>query len=160
MDEDEDEAESPLCEQNLMKQTNWKFIKYVIHHKHSMTPEQLKQKPFKEIIKIGHEKLDTEEGESNEEEEEFTTLSEMSEQDSEPDTTADNTEASQPTQMFQTHNVLDNIMDDEDDSIHDEHESSEEEHVTEIETHEDNRKQNNKQDHKLQTINFEVKVEN
>ena len=50
---------------NWMKQTNWKFIKYVIHHKHSMTPEQLKKKPFKEIIKIGHEQLDTEEGESN-----------------------------------------------------------------------------------------------
>ena len=45
-----------------MKQTNWKFIKYVIHHKHSMTPEQLKQRPFDEIIKIGHEKLDTENG--------------------------------------------------------------------------------------------------
>ena len=29
-----------------------------------MTPEQLKQKPFEEIIKIGHEKPDTNEGES------------------------------------------------------------------------------------------------
>ena len=55
MDESEDENENPLSQENWMKQTNWKFIKYVIHHKHSMTPEQLKQKPFKEIIKIGHD---------------------------------------------------------------------------------------------------------
>ena len=65
---DEDEDESPLNHENWMKPTNWKFIKYVIHHKHSMTPGQLKQKPFKEIFKKQHEKLDTEEGESNEEE--------------------------------------------------------------------------------------------
>ena len=70
-----------------MKQTNWKFIEYVIHHKHSMTPEQLKKKPFEEIIKIGHEKLDTKEGESNTAEEESTTSSEILEQGSESDTT-------------------------------------------------------------------------
>ena len=75
MDENEDENENPLSEENWMKLTNWKFIEYVIHHKHSMTPEQLKQKPLEEIIKIQHEKLDTEEGESNEKEEETTTPS-------------------------------------------------------------------------------------
>ena len=89
MDENEDESENPLSEENWMKQTNWKFTMYVIHHKHSMTPEQLKQKPFKEIFKIQHEKLDTEEGESNEEENEFTTSSEKSEQDSESDTSTE-----------------------------------------------------------------------
>ena len=94
MEENEDEAEHPCSEQNWMKQTSWKFIKYVIHHKHSMTPEQLKRKPFEEIIMIGHEQLDTEEGESNGEEEESTTSSDMSEQDSESDTAADDTEAS------------------------------------------------------------------
>ena len=36
-----------LSHENWMKQTNWKFIKSVICHKHSMTPEQLKQKHFK-----------------------------------------------------------------------------------------------------------------
>ena len=77
MDENEHEDENPLHEQNWMKQTNWKFIKYVIHHKHSMTPEQLKQKPFKEIFKIQHENLDAEEGESNEEDNESTTSSEI-----------------------------------------------------------------------------------
>ena len=40
------DAENPLSEQNWMNQTNWKVIKYVIHNKHSMTPEQLKKKPF------------------------------------------------------------------------------------------------------------------
>ena len=75
LDESEDENENPLKQQNWMKQTNWKFIKFVIHHKHLLTPEQLKQKPFEEIIKIGHKQLDTEKGESNsnEDEEEFTT---------------------------------------------------------------------------------------
>ena len=47
-----DGNENPLSHENWMKQTNWKFIEYVIHHKHSMTPEQLKKKPFKQIIKI------------------------------------------------------------------------------------------------------------
>ena len=49
MDESEHENENPLYYENWMKQTNWKFIVYVIHHKHSMTPDQLKQKPFQEF---------------------------------------------------------------------------------------------------------------
>ena len=74
------------------KQTNWKFIKNVIHHKHSRTPEQLKQKPFEEIIKKQHERLDTDERESNEEEEESTTSSEKSEKDSESVSSAESEE--------------------------------------------------------------------
>ena len=62
IDQNENEAENPLSEQNWMKQTHWKFIKHVVHHRHSMTPEQLKQKPFEEIFKKQHEKFDTEEG--------------------------------------------------------------------------------------------------
>ena len=55
-------------------------MKYVVHHKHSMTPEQLKNKPFKPIIKIKqYEKLDTEEGESIKYEEESTTSTQISE---------------------------------------------------------------------------------
>ena len=42
-----------------------------------MTPEQLKRKPFERIIKTGHENLDTEEGESNQDEEESTTSSDV-----------------------------------------------------------------------------------
>ena len=52
MDENEDEDENPLSHEYWMKQTKWKFIKYVIHHKHSMTPEQLKQKPFEEVLRF------------------------------------------------------------------------------------------------------------
>ena len=57
MVESEDEAQNPLSEENWMKQNNCKFIKYVIHHRHPITPEQLKQKPFEEIFKNQHEKL-------------------------------------------------------------------------------------------------------
>ena len=56
MDESEDEAQNPLSEVNWMKQNKCKFIKYVIHNRHPMTPEQLKQKPFEEIFKNQHEK--------------------------------------------------------------------------------------------------------
>ena len=57
MDETDDQHENPLSEENWMKQNNWKFIKYVIHHRHPMNPEQLKHKPFEEIFKNQHEKL-------------------------------------------------------------------------------------------------------
>ena len=67
MDQTEDEDENPLSYENWMKQYNWKLIKFLIHHKHSMTPEQLKQNPFEEIFKNQQEKVDTEIGESNEE---------------------------------------------------------------------------------------------
>ena len=69
IDQNENKAENPLSEKNWVKQRNWKFIKYVIHRKHSMSPEQLKKKHFKESFKKQHENLDTEEGESNEEKE-------------------------------------------------------------------------------------------
>ena len=57
MDETEDEDKNPLSYENWMKQNNWKFIKYVIHHRHPMTPEQLKQKAFEEISRINMKKL-------------------------------------------------------------------------------------------------------
>ena len=41
MDQSEDEDENSLSHQSWMKQTNWTFIKHVIHHRHSMTPERL-----------------------------------------------------------------------------------------------------------------------
>ena len=73
MDESEDEAQNPLSEENWMKQNNYKIIKCVIHHRHSMTPEQLKQKLFEEIFKTQHEIVDTDEGESTKVQEEFAT---------------------------------------------------------------------------------------
>ena len=45
MDESEDEAQNPLSEEYWMKQNNCKVIKYIIHHRHPMNSEQLKQKP-------------------------------------------------------------------------------------------------------------------
>ena len=41
MDESEIEAQNPRSEENWMKKNNCKFIKYVIHHRHPMTTEQL-----------------------------------------------------------------------------------------------------------------------
>ena len=89
MDESENEFENPRSEENLMKQTNLNFIKYVICHKHSLTPEQLQRKPFMEIIKIGQEKLDTEEGGSNTDEEESTTSTQISKESVKYDTSTE-----------------------------------------------------------------------
>ena len=147
MDENEDEAQNPLSEENWIKQNNCKFMKYVIHHRHPMTPEQLKQKPFEKIFKNQHEKVDTEEGESNEEEEEFTTSEEMTEdeysifshmsnQNSESDISVDET---QHKENSYTPETLENntTMHDIDDLIHDENNTSEDENIIEIETIED-----------------------
>ena len=148
MDENEDEAQSPLSEENWMKQNNCKFMKYVIHHRHPMTPEQLKQKPFEEIFKNQHEKVDTDEGESNEEEEEFTTseeltedeystFSDMSKQDSESDINIDDTqdpENQNTLETMQIHNTSNTTMHDKDDLIHNEYDTSEDENIIEIET--------------------------
>ena len=135
MDESEDEDQNPLSEENWMKQNNCKFIKYVIHHRHPMTPEQLKQKPFEEIFKNHHEKVDTDEGESTkiEEEEEFitseeltedeySTFSDMLKQDSESGINVDDTQDEQNPQTpetLQIHNMYNTIMHDKDDLIHD-----------------------------------------
>ena len=106
MDQSEHETQNPLSEENWMKQNNWKFIRYLIHHRHPMTPEQQKKKLFKEIFKNQHEKVDTEEGESNEEEEKSTTSSEKSEQDSESGTTTEDEEEPNKTEIHQVYNVL------------------------------------------------------
>ena len=106
MDETEDQHENPLSDEIWMKQNDWKFIKYVFHHRHPMTPEQLKQKLFKEIFKNQHEKVDTEVGESNGEEEKSTTSSEISEQDPESDTTTEDEEEPNTTETHQVYNVL------------------------------------------------------
>ena len=148
MDESEDEAQSPLSEENWMKQNNCKFIKYVIHHRHPMTPEQLKQKPFEEIFKNQHEKVDTDEGESTKVEEEYTTseelteeystFSDISKQDSESDINVDETQHQEKsyTPELQIHNTYNTTMYDRDDLIHEEYDTSENENITEIETFE------------------------
>ena len=68
-------------------------MKYVFFILHRMTPEQKKMNPIKPIIKVKtNEKLDTEEGESIEEEEKSTTSTNKSEQDSESDITTEDEE--------------------------------------------------------------------
>ena len=144
MDESEDEAQKPLSEENWMKQNNYKFIKYVIHHRHPMTPEQLKQKPFEEIFKNQREKVETE-GESTKVQEEFTTaeelteeyftFSDMSKQNSESDMNVDDTQDEQNSQTpetLQIHNTYNTTMHDKDDLIHDEYDTSEDKNTTEI----------------------------
>ena len=150
MDESEDEAQNPFSEENWMKQNNCKFIKYVIHHRHPMTPEHLKQQPIEEIFKNRHEKVDTDEGEStkNEEEEEFTTSEELTQdeystfsqkQDSESDINVDQAQHQENPQNpeLQIHNINNTTMHDEDNLIHDEYDTSEDENIIEIQTYED-----------------------
>ena len=114
-----------------------------------MTPEQLKKKSLEEIIKNDHEKLDTEEGESNKDEEESTTSSGMSEEDSISDTTTDDIEESQSTEIQQVHNVLNKTIDDENDT-------SDENSSIDIEPHTVNGEQNNGKENTLLTTTFEV----
>ena len=159
MDESEDETQNPFSEENWMKQNYWKFIKYVIHHRHPMTPEQLKQKLFEEIFMNQHEKLDTDEGESNEEEHKSTTSSDKSEQDSESDITTEDEQETNTTETHQVHNVLNITTHDEENVSKAEDDTSQEENVIEMQIYENNREQN-KQEDKLLTTNFEVKVKN
>ena len=138
MDESEDETQNPLNHENWMKQNNWKFIKYLIHHRHPMTPEQLKQKPFEEIFKNQHEKVDTDEGESIEEEDKSTTSSDKSEQDSESDTTTEDEEKPNTTETHQVHYVLNETIHDEENSSEAEDDTSKEENITEMQIYENN----------------------
>ena len=149
IDESEDEDQNPLSEENWMKQNNCKFMKYVIHQRHPMTPEQLKQKPFEEIFKNQHEKVDTEEGESIEEEEEFTTseeltedeystFSDMSKLDSESDINVHDTQDEQIShtpETLQIHNTYNTTMHNKNDLLHDEYDTSGNENTIEIETY-------------------------
>ena len=82
-----------------MLQTNWKFVKYVLHNNHSMTPEQPKKKPIEQSIKIEHEKLDTEEAKSTKDAEESTVSTKLSEENSTSDTPTEDTEESKPTEI-------------------------------------------------------------
>ena len=153
----DNEWTNPLHESNWTYRTNKQFMKYVNFTLKEMTAEQMKINPIKPIIKIKtNEKLDTEEGESItneqestisiEEEEEFTTyeeltedeystFSDMSKQDSESDINVDET---QHQENSYTPETLQNntTIHDNDDLIHDENYTSENENIIEIETYE------------------------
>ena len=142
---------NPLHESNWTYRTNKQFMKYVNFTLKEMTPGQMKMKPIKPIIKVNtNEELDTEEGESNEdeqestisikEEDEYSTFSDISKQDSESDINVDDTQDQQNShtpEMLQIHNTYNTTMHDKDDLIHDEYDTSEDENTIEIETIED-----------------------
>ena len=99
----DNEWTNPLHESNWTYRTHKQFMKYVNFTIKEMTPEQMKMNPIKPIIKVNtNEKLGTEEGESNSDEQEFTTseelieeystFSDMSKQDSESDINVDETQ--------------------------------------------------------------------
>ena len=94
----DNEWNNPLSESNWTYRANKHFMKYVKFTLQEMTPEQIEQNP----ITVHHQKLDTEEGESNtdeqestisnKEEEEYSTFSDMSKQDPESDINVDDTQ--------------------------------------------------------------------
>ena len=124
-------------------------MNYVNFTLKEMTPEQMKMKPIKPIIKVNtNEKLDTEEGESAKVQEEFTTFEELTEEystfsdmsklDSESEINIDDTQDEQNSQTpetLQIHNTYNTTMHDKDDLIH-EYDTSEDENIIEIETFE------------------------
>ena len=142
----DNEWTNSLHESNWTYRTNKEFMKYVNFTFEEMTPEQMKMKPIKPIIKVKtNEELDTEEGESNtdeqestisiKEEDEYSTFSDMSKQDSESDINVDET---QHQENSYTPEALQNntTTHDNDDLIHDENNTSENENIIEIETYE------------------------
>ena len=142
---------NPLHESSWTYITNKQFMKYVNFTLKEMTPEQMKINPIKPIIKVRtNDELDKEEGESIEEEEEFTTseeltedeystFSDMSKLDSESDINIDETQNEQNPHTLETlqiHNIYNTTIHDKNDLIHDEYDTSENENTIEIETFE------------------------
>ena len=144
----DNEWTNPLHESNWTYRTNKQFMKYVNLTLKEMTPEQMKINPIKPIIKVTtNEELDTEEGESNtdeqestisiKEEDEYSTFSDMSNQNSESDINVDETQNEQNPHTLETlqiHNTYNTTMHDYDDLIHNEYDTSENENTIEIET--------------------------
>ena len=135
---------NPLHESSWIYRTNKHFMKYVNFTLKEMTPEQMKINPIKPIIKVRtNDELDKEEGESNTNEQEFTTsnkeeekystFSDMSKLDTESDINVDET---QHQENSYTPETLQNntTMHDIDNLIHDENNTSEDENIIEIET--------------------------
>ena len=147
----DNEWTNPLHESNCTYRTNKQFMKYVNFTLKEMTPEQMKINPIKPVIKVNtNEELDTEEGESNTDEQEFTisikeedeysTFSDMSNQNSESDINVDETQNEQnphTPETLQIHNTYNTTIHDKDNSIHDEYDTLENENTIEIETIED-----------------------
>ena len=147
----DNEWTNPLHESNWTYRTNKHFMKYVNFTLKKMTPEQMKMKAIKPIIKVQtNEELDTEEGESNtdeqestisnKDEEEYSTSSDISKQDTESDINVHDTQdekISHTPETLQIHNIYNTTMHDKNDLLHDEYDTSENENTIEIETYED-----------------------
>ena len=109
---DDDRSNYLPSEDKWMLQSHGKFMKYVLFTLHRMTPEQMKMNPIKPIIKVKtNEELDTEKGEStkvqdefttSEEEEEYSTFSDMSKQNFECDKNVDDNQDEQNTPTPET----------------------------------------------------------
>ena len=123
-----------------------------------MTPEQPQTETFVEIFKNQHEKVDTDEGESIEEEEKSTTSSDKSEQDSESDITTEDEDETNTTETHQVHNVLNETIHGEENSSEAEDDTSEEQNLNEMQTCENNEKKNG-QENKLPTLKLKLKTE-
>ena len=146
----DNEWTNPLHESNWTYRTNKQFMKYVNFTLKEMTPEQMKKNPIKPIIKVKtNEKLDTEVGESNsdeqestisnKEEEEYSSFSHMSKENSESDINVHDNQDEQNSHIpetLQIHNTYNTTMHDTHNSIHDEYDTSEDENTIEIETFE------------------------
>ena len=146
----DNEWTNPLHESNWTYRTNKQFMKYVNFILKEMTPEQMKMKPIKPIIKVKtNEELDTEKGESNtdeqestisiKEEDEYSTFSDMSKLDSESDINVHDTQDEQIShtpETLQIHNTYNTTMHDKHNLIHEEYDTSGNESIIEIETYE------------------------
>ena len=143
----DNEWTNPLHESNWTYRTNKQFMKYVNFTLKEMTPEQMKMNPIKPIIKVKtNEELDTEEGESNtheqestisnNDEDEYSTFSDMSKQDTESDINVDET---QHQENSYTPETLQNntTIHDKYNLKYDEYDTVENENIIEIETNED-----------------------
>ena len=142
----DNEWTNPLHESNWTYRTNKQFMKYVNFTLKEMTPKQMKKNPIKPIIKVKtNEELDTEEGESNtneqdftisnKEEEKYSSFSDMSKLDSESDINVHDTQDEQIShtpETLQIHNTYNTTIHDKHNLIHEEYEN-----IIEIETIED-----------------------
>ena len=90
-----------------------------------MTPKQLEQKAFDTIFKIQHGKLDTDEGESNEEEEKSITSSEKSALYSKPDTYTEDEQETNMSEKLQIHNHMNETTHDKENQSETEDDTSE-----------------------------------
>ena len=102
-------------------------------------------------------KVDTDEGESIQEEDKSTTFSDKSEQNSESDITTEDEEETNTTETHQVHNVLNETIHDEENSSEAEDDKLEEQNLNQMQTY-DNNGEHNEQEDKFLTTNFEVKV--